>query len=128
MAGTLDFAAQTMRGQRFSAVTAAFQTDGARTLGGRGLSIWDDFVDVPCNVIDGGSADPVRDGYHRSAEDAEFLADLGVGRYRFSNSWARIIGYGIPNTRPNPSGLDNYERVVDELLSAGVASEPTLYH
>ncbi|SMY05006.1 hypothetical protein BSP239C_04027 [Brevibacterium sp. 239c] len=41
---------------------------------------------------------------------------------------ACIIGDGFPNTKPNSSGLDHYECVVDELLSAGVASEPTLYH
>ncbi|SMX66408.1 Glycosyl hydrolase family 1 [Brevibacterium antiquum] len=89
MAGTSEFAPQTLQtlsGLRFSAATAAFQIEGARTLGGRGRSIWDDFVDAPGNVIDGSTADPGPDSYHRSAEDAALLSGLGVDRYRFSIS------------------------------------------
>lgn len=131
MAGTSEFAPQTLQtlsGLRFSAATAAFQIEGARTLGGRGRSIWDDFVDVPANILDGSSADPGPDSYHRSAEDAALLKGLDVDRYRFSISWVRIIPDGNPGTKPNAAGLDHYDRVVDELLAAGVTPEPTLYH
>ncbi|SMX90699.1 beta-glucosidase [Brevibacterium antiquum] len=34
----------------------------------------------------------------------------------------------MPGARPNAAGLDHYDRVVDELLAAGVTPEPTLYH
>ena len=131
MAGTPEFASQalqTLRRLRFSAATAAFQVEGARTIGGRGRTIWDDFVDVPGNVLDSSTADPGPDSYHRSAEDVELLAGLGVDRYRFSISWVRIIPDGKQGTKPNAVGLDYYERLVDELLAAGVAPEPTLYH
>lgn len=131
MAGTPEFAPQALQslsGLRFSAATAAFQIEGARALDGRGRSIWDDFVDEPGNVIDSSTADPGPDSYHRSSEDASLLKGLGVDRYRFSISWVRIIPDGKPDTKPNTAGLDHYDRVVDELLTAGVTPEPTLYH
>lgn len=131
MAGTPEFASQalqTLSDLRFSTATAAFQIEGARTLDGRGRSIWDDFVDEPGNVIDSSIADPGPDSYHRSAEDASLLQGLGVDRYRFSISWVRIIPEGKPGTTPSSAGLDYYDRVVDELLAAGVTPEPTLYH
>lgn len=84
-------ALRNVRGLRLSAATAAFQIVGARRVDERGRSIWDDFVDDPSNVIDGSSADPGSDSYHRSAEDAALLSALGVDRYRFSISWVRII-------------------------------------
>ena len=42
-----------VRGLRWSAATAAFQIEGARSEGGRGRSIWDDFVETPGAVRDG---------------------------------------------------------------------------
>ncbi|AOP53538.1 glycoside hydrolase family 1 protein [Brevibacterium aurantiacum] len=131
MAVTPEFAPralQTLSGLRFSTATSAFQIEGARTLDGRGRSIWDEFVDEPGNVIDSSTADPGPDSYHRSAEDAALLAGLGVDRYRFSISWVPIIADGMAGTKPNTAGLDYYDRVVDELLGVGVTPEPTLYH
>lgn len=58
MPGTLTFDLQQLRQLRFSAATAAFQIEGARTEDGRGESIWDDFVDMPGAVLDGSTADP----------------------------------------------------------------------
>lgn len=128
MAGTPFPDPQLLRRLRFSAATAAFQIEGARAEDGRGRSIWDDFVDTPGRVVDGSAADPGPDSYHRSGEDARLLAGLGVDRYRFSISWVRIVADGEKSTAPNQAGLDHYERVVDELLDAGVCPEPTLYH
>ncbi|MBY8853214.1 family 1 glycosylhydrolase, partial [Saccharothrix sp. MB29] len=44
--------------------------------------------------------------------------DLGVGAYRFSISWPRVLA----------GDLAFYDRLVDELLSAGIAPVATLYH
>lgn len=131
MAGPPEFAPQALQalsGLRFSTATAAFQVEGARTLDGRGRSIWDDYVDVPGNVLDSSTADPGPDSYHHSAEDAALLKGLGIDRYRFSIPWVRIIPDGQLGTKPNAAGLDHYDRVVDELLAAGITPEPTLYH
>ncbi|MFT4085716.1 MAG: GH1 family beta-glucosidase [Gordonia sp. (in: high G+C Gram-positive bacteria)] len=113
-------------GLRWSAATAAFQIEGSRTADGRGRSVWDDFVDTPGRVIDGATADPACDSYRRSREDVALAAGLGLDRYRFSISWTRVQPDGRGG--PNPTGLDYYSRLVDDLLDAGVTPFPTLYH
>ncbi len=113
-------------GIRWSAATAAFQIEGARTEDGRGRSIWDDYVDSPGLVKDGSTTEPGPDSYHRSAEDVRLAAGLGLDRYRFGISWVRVLpeGSGAVNQR----GIDYYSRLVDALLEAGVTPFPTLYH
>ncbi len=128
MDGAEPLTAETARSLHFSAATSAFQIEGARTADGRGRSIWDDFVDTPRNVIDGSTAEPGPDSFHRVDEDIALLAGLGVDRYRFSISWTRVIPEAGMNGSVNEAGLDCYERLVDGLLAAGVTPEPTLYH
>lgn len=111
---------------RWSAATAAFQVEGARTEDGRGPSIWDRWVDTPDAVIDGSTAEPGPDSYHRWREDVTLAADLGLDRYRFSISWTRVQPDGRGG--PNAAGLDYYSRLIDGLLDAGVTPFPTLYH
>ena len=45
--------------------------------------------------------------------------------YRFSMAWSRVRPDGGP---VNAAGLDFYDRLVDELLAAGIAPWLTLYH
>ena len=111
---------------RWSAATAAFQIEGARSEGGRGRSIWDDFVDTPGAVRDGSTAEPGPDSYHRHLEDVELLRGLGVDRYRFSISWVRVQPSGAGGA--NREGIAYYDRLIDALLAAGVTPFPTLYH
>lgn len=113
-----------LRTLQWSAATAAFQIEGARAEDGRGRSIWDDFVDTPGAVKDGSTADPGPDSYHRSGEDVALLSRLGVDAYRFSLSWVRVR----PDGAVNPRGIAAYDRLVDQLLAAGITPEPTLYH
>src|SRR4051794_17989338 len=121
-----DSVGSALRGLRWSVATAAFQIEGARSADGRGRSIWDDFVDAPGAVRDGSTAEPGPDSYHRSAEDVELLRRLEVDRYRFSISWVRVQPDG--GGAPEPRGLAYYDRLVDDLLAAGVTPLPTLYH
>jgi beta-glucosidase len=111
---------------RWSAATAAFQIEGARTADGRGRSIWDDFVDHPGAVLDGATGEPGPDSWNRWQEDVSLLATLGVDRYRFSTSWTRVQ----PGGRGSAAGaaLDRYSRMVDALLAAGIDPFVTLYH
>ena len=59
-------------------------------------------------------------------EDVAIMADVGASAYRFSISWPRVIpaGTGAINQR----GLDFYQRLVDELLGAGVQPMVNLFH
>ncbi|KZE90971.1 GH1 family beta-glucosidase [Microbacterium sp. TNHR37B] len=111
---------------RWSVATAAFQIEGARHADGRGRSIWDDFVEMPGAVLDGSTAEPGPDSWHRWREDIALAVELGVDRYRFSLSWVRVRPeHGRPANR---AALDRYSRMVDALLDAGVAPFVTLYH
>jgi beta-glucosidase len=54
------------------------------------------------------------------------LTDLGVDAYRFSISWSRVQPTGRGSG--NGTGLDFYDRLVDELLGAGIDPWVTIYH
>ncbi|MEF3402592.1 GH1 family beta-glucosidase [Agromyces sp. CCNWLW203] len=128
-AATPDRTAEALRlphGFRWGAATAAFQVEGSTREGGRGESIWDVFTRTPGLVIDGSNAEVAADSYRRYRDDVALLAGLGADDYRFSISWPRVQPGG---TGPaNEAGLAYYDRLVDELLAAGIAPVPTLYH
>ncbi|WP_188193949.1 GH1 family beta-glucosidase [Nonomuraea sp. SYSU D8015] len=106
--------------------TAAYQVEGAWNEDGRGPSIWDTFSHTPGLVANGDTGDVACDHYHRLEEDLDILAALGVGAYRFSISWPRVQPGGQgPLNQP---GVDFYNRLIDGLLSRGIAPVATLYH
>ncbi|NDK89078.1 beta-glucosidase [Gordonia desulfuricans] len=113
-------------GFRFGASTAAIQIEGAATEDGRGVSIWDVFAAEPGRIRHGDTPAVAADHYHRYREDVALLGELGIDDYRFSISWPRIIPQGTGEI--NVAGLDFYDRLVDETLSAGIRPVPTLYH
>ena len=104
--------------------TASFQIEGGAAE--RGRCIWDDFCRWPGKVLNGDTGDVADDHYHRYKEDVALLAELGLKAYRFSISWPRVLpeGCGVVNAQ----GLDFYDRLVDELLKAGITPFVTLYH
>ena len=106
--------------------SSAYQVEGALAEDGRGRSIWESFAHLPGAVVDGCDASIAADGYHRLEEDVALVAGLGVGTYRFSVAWPRVVPGGRGPT--NQAGLDFYDRLVDRLLEAGVAPTVTLYH
>ncbi|WP_419249541.1 GH1 family beta-glucosidase [Streptomyces griseorubiginosus] len=97
--------------------TSAHQIEGAADE--RERSVWDAFTAEPGRVKDGSTAEVACDHYHRYREDVSLLAGLGVDAYRFSVSWPRVRF---------EKGLDFYDRLVDELVAAGVRPVPTLFH
>ncbi|WEH18019.1 GH1 family beta-glucosidase [Streptomyces sp. VNUA24] len=97
--------------------TSAHQIEGAAAE--REPSVWDAFTAGAGHVKDGSTAEVACDHFHRYPEDVGLLRDLGVGAYRFSVSWTRVN---------SPGGLDFYDRLVDELVGAGVRPVPTLFH
>ena len=111
---------------RWGCATSAYQVEGAVAEDGRGESIWDRFCALPGRIADGSSGAVACDHYHRWPADLDTLRALGVGDYRFSIAWPRIVpgGRGAVNAR----GLDFYSRLVDGLLERGIEPWVTLYH
>ncbi|MFF9199759.1 GH1 family beta-glucosidase [Streptomyces sp. NPDC014779] len=110
----------------WGASTAAYQIEGAAEEDGKGPSVWDTFVRRPGAVRDGHTGDVACDHYHRLDEDVALMRRLGLGAYRFSVSWPRVLPAGAG--RVEPRGLDFYDRLVDALLGAGIEPTPTLFH
>ncbi|WP_235945050.1 GH1 family beta-glucosidase [Verrucosispora sioxanthis] len=113
-------------GFRWGVSTSAYQIEGAAGTDGRGPSIWDTFAHTPGRIVDGSTGDVACDHYHRYAEDVALMAGLGVGAYRFSIAWPRVLPGGTGAV--NSAGLDFYERLVDELLAHGIDPVATLFH
>ncbi|MFI1205832.1 GH1 family beta-glucosidase [Streptomyces sp. NPDC020883] len=106
--------------------TSAAQIEGAVDEDGRGPSAWDVFAAGAGRIKDGSDPRVTTDHYHRYREDVALLRELGVGAYRFSVAWPRVVPEG--HGPVNEAGLDFYDRLVDALLEAGVAPVPTLFH
>ncbi|HZR41002.1 MAG TPA: family 1 glycosylhydrolase, partial [Ktedonobacteraceae bacterium] len=110
----------------WGAATASYQIEGAVHEDGRGMSIWDEFATMPGKTYRGQSGEIAADHYHRMDQDVELMANLGLGAYRFSLAWPRILPEGRGSV--DAKGLDFYDRLVDALLAKGISPFATLYH
>jgi len=110
----------------FGAATSAYQIEGGRSADGKGPSIWDTFTNTPGKVHGDVPGDVAVDHYHRWREDLGLLKELGIPSYRFSLSWPRLLPDGTGTA--NPAGIAFYDRLIDELLAAGIEPMVTLYH
>jgi beta-glucosidase len=114
------------KGFLWGTATSAYQVEGAARDDGRGPSIWDTFAQTPGRIRDGSTGDVSVDHYHRYQEDVALMTGLGAGTYRFSIAWPRLRPDG--RGALNDKGLAFYDRLVDELLRAGIEPFATLYH
>jgi beta-glucosidase len=106
--------------------TSSYQVEGAVAEDGRGPSVWDTRCRLKDCVANGDTGDVACDHYHRYAEDVRLMQDIGVGAYRFSVAWPRVLPLGRgPLNQP---GLDFYDRLVDSLLAAGIEPWMCLFH
>lgn len=110
----------------WGAATSAYQVEGSPLADGAGPSIWHDFSHTPGCVANGDTGDIACDNYHRFRDDVVLMRELGLGAYRFSIAWGRVLPTG--RGRVNQAGLDFYRRLVDALNEAGIEPFPTLYH
>ncbi|THG29260.1 GH1 family beta-glucosidase [Naasia lichenicola] len=110
----------------WGAATSAYQTEGSLDADGRGASIWDSFARIPGAIEGGGDASIATDSYRRWRDDLDLITELGLGAYRFSTAWSRVVPDG--RGRIEPRALDHYERFVDGLLERGVTPVLTLNH
>ncbi|AXI10276.1 aryl-phospho-beta-D-glucosidase [Oceanobacillus zhaokaii] len=110
----------------WGAASAAYQVEGAWDVDGKGISNWDKYVRIPGKTFKGTNGDVAVDHYHRYKEDIALMAEMGMKTYRFSVAWARIF----PNGRGevNQSGLDFYNRLINELIQYNIEPILTIYH
>ncbi len=110
----------------WGSATSAYQIEGSVDVAGRGRSIWDEFCTKPGAVLDGSSGDVACDHLNRMPSDVALMARLGFKAYRFSVAWPRIQPSGSGPAMS--AGVSFYDRLVDELLGAGIEPVMTLYH
>jgi beta-glucosidase len=110
----------------FGTATAAYQIEGGHDADGKGPSIWDTFCLRPGAISTGETGEIACDHYHRWREDVALMREIGLGAYRLSISWPRVIPSGTG--AQNEKGLAFYDRLVDELLANGIRPFVTLYH
>lgn len=110
----------------WGAASSAYQIEGAASADGRGPSVWDDFCKRPGAVHAGHTGEVACDHYNRVLADVSLMEEIGLGAYRFSISWSRVLPDGIGPV--NAKGLDFYDRLVDALLAAGIEPWITLFH
>ncbi|XP_022736810.1 beta-glucosidase 13-like [Durio zibethinus] len=113
----------------FGASTAAAQIEGSTKSGGKGPSVWDQYVQkFPEKIIDKSTLEVAIDSYKRYKEDALALKDLGLDAYRFSIPWTRILPDGTLRGGINQEGINHYNSLIDELIKHGIKPFVTLMH
>jgi beta-glucosidase len=110
----------------WGASTSSYQIEGAVTEDGRGPSIWDIRCLTKGKINNGDTGDVACDHYHRYPEDVALMKEIGLGAYRFSVAWPRILPRG--RGAVNQAGLDFYDRLLDTVLDAGIEPWLCLYH
>lgn len=114
------------KGFVWGCASASYQIEGSPLADGAGESIWHRFVHTTDKIMNGDTGDVACDHYHRYREDVALMKKLGLHSYRFSVAWPRVLPQGKGSV--NQPGLDFYNRLVDELLAAGIKPCLTLYH
>ncbi len=110
----------------WGAIASSYQIEGAWSEDGKGESIWDRFCRLPDRILNGDSGELAVDHYHRMPEDVSWMKEIGLDSYSFTISWPRVLPQGTGEV--NRAGWDFYDRLVDELLDAGIQPKATLYH
>ncbi len=115
------------RGFLWGTASSSFQIEGGADADGRGPSVWDAACRrYPEKFHRGATPEVSADFFHRYAEDAAAMNELGLKSFRFSISWSRVLptGRGAVNDR----GVDFYNRVIDALLANGIQPFVDIYH
>lgn len=107
--------------------TSSYQIEGAADKDGRAHSIWDTFCEQYPERIEGrANGKQACNHYYQYKEDIAIMQELGIGAYRFSISWSRILPQGTGEI--NMAGITFYRNLIDELLQKGITPFLTLYH
>ena len=101
----------------WGAATSSYQIEGSDPADGRGECVWDAFHHnggVACGHL------------YQADEDVNLMRSIGLQAYRFSISWPRVIPNGTGSA--NRKGIEFYDRLIDDLLEAGIDPWVTLFH
>ncbi|OMO84021.1 Glycoside hydrolase, family 1 [Corchorus capsularis] len=113
----------------FGVSSTASQTEGATKSGGRGPSIWDQYIrEFPAKISDKSNMEVATESYKLYKEDLLALKNLGVDAYRFSISWTRILPDGTLSGGINRKGIKFYNKFIDELIKLGIKPFVTIFH
>ncbi|MBA0764346.1 hypothetical protein Gotri_013702 [Gossypium trilobum] len=113
----------------FGATTSAAQIEGSAKSGGKGPSVWDQFIrEFPEKIKDNSHLEVAADSYNRYKEDVSILKDLGVNAYRFSIPWTRILPDGTLGGGINQEGISHYNSFIDELIKNDIEPFVTILH
>ncbi|XP_075986680.1 myrosinase 1-like [Anticarsia gemmatalis] len=115
------------KNMKLGVATAAYQVEGGWNVSGKTPSIWDVYCHIPGSIKDGTTAEEACKSYEFYKRDILMLKYLGVDFYRFSISWPRVLPNGFANVI-SKSGIDYYNKVIDELLENGIEPIVTIYH
>ncbi len=110
----------------WGAAAASYQIEGAAYEDGKGLSTWDVYCKDKKHVWRGQNGDVACDHYHRYKQDVALMKQIGLQAYRLSVCWPRVLPEGVGPV--NEKGLAFYDRLIDELLAAGIQPWITLNH
>lgn len=111
----------------WGAAAASYQIEGSTEgVDGCGESVWDMCCKRDGFVKGGDTGYVACDHYNRYQEDVALMKTIGLKAYRLSVMWPRVMPEGTGAV--NQQGLDFYDKLVDELLNAGVTPWATLFH
>lgn len=111
------------KGFVWGAATAAYQTEGATTVNGKGKTMWDDHLVTQGRFL----PDPASDFYNRYEEDIRLAAEHGVNAIRVSIAWTRIFPNGT-DAEPIAEGVTHYHELFACCKKYGVEPYVTLHH
>ncbi|XP_050211257.1 vicianin hydrolase-like [Mercurialis annua] len=113
----------------FGTGSAAYQSEGAAHIDGKGPSIWDNFTHQhPEKIADQSNGDVADDFYHLYKQDIHLMNKIGFDSFRFSISWSRVLPKGKVSGGINPKGVKFYNDLIDYLIARGLIPFVTLFH
>lgn len=111
----------------WGAAAASFQIEGSTEgVDGCGASVWDMVCRREGFVKAGDNGSMACNHYQYYKDDVAIMKNIGIQAYRLSVMWPRVMPNGTGKV--NAAGLSFYDKLVDELLAAGIEPWVTLFH
>jgi len=110
----------------WGASISAFQAEGAKLEGGKGLTVTDLRCEETRKKLHTADTTDAVNFYHMYKEDIKLMKECGLKSFRFSISWARIFPNG--NGKINNNGISFYNDLINELVKNDIVPIATLFH